>query len=73
MLLSHRRRQRGGPPLSRPRELGIALVEAAFVTPVFFMLVLGVVEIGLAMNDSLGLTHTVRAGTRVATPTPPAD
>src|SRR3954471_4646405 len=32
---------------------GIALVEAAFVTPVFFALVLGVAEIGLVMNNYL--------------------
>ena len=45
---------------------GIALVEAAFVTPVFFSLILGVAEIGLAMNDSLALNSAVRASARVA-------
>lgn len=42
------------------------MVEAAFVTPIFFTLVLGVAEIGLAMNDYLALTSAVRAGARVA-------
>ena len=44
---------------------GAAILEAAFVTPVFFILVLGLVEIGLAMNDNLALASTVRAGSRV--------
>lgn len=41
-------------------------MEAAFVTPVFFILVLGLVEIGMALNDNLALASTVRAGSRVA-------
>lgn len=45
---------------------GVVIVEAAFVTPVFFILVLGVIEVGLAMNDNLALASTVRAGSRVA-------
>lgn len=67
MQLAHRRR-RSGPFRGQPgdRSLGAVLVEAAFVTPVFFMLVLGLMEVGLAMNDKLALASTVRAGTRVA-------
>ena len=42
------------------------MVEAAFVTPVFFALVLGVAEIGLVMNDYLAQASAVRAGARVA-------
>ncbi len=42
------------------------MVEAAFITPVFLMLVFGIIEVGLAMNDNLALAHTVRAGSRVA-------
>lgn len=45
---------------------GVALVEAAFVTPVFFALIFGVVEIGLAMNDYLAVSNTVRSGARSA-------
>lgn len=66
MLLSHRQR-RG--PLHRAAtrfERGVTLIEAAFVTPIFFVLIFGVVEISLAMNDNLALAHTVRAGSRVA-------
>ena len=45
------------------------MVEAAFVTPIFFTLVLGVAEIGLAMNDYLALADSVRASARVASTT----
>lgn len=44
----------------------MAIVEAAFITPVFFALVLGVAEIGLVMNDYLAEASAVRAGARVA-------
>lgn len=36
------------------------------MTPVFFILVLGMAEIGLAMNDYLAVAASVRAGARVA-------
>ena len=39
----------------------MAIVEAAFVTPVFFILIFGILEVGLAMNDYLALSSTVRA------------
>lgn len=42
------------------------MVEAAFVTPIFFMLILAVAEIGLALNDYLALANAVRAGARTA-------
>lgn len=45
---------------------GAAAIEAAIVTPVFFILVMGIVEIGLAMNDYLALSSAVRAGSRTA-------
>lgn len=66
MQLAHRRRRAPfrGPADERSR--GAALIEAAFITPVFMMMVLGIMEVGLAMNDDLALAHTVRAGTRVA-------
>ena len=47
-------------------ERGVTVVEAAFITPVFFALVLGMIEIGLAMNDYLALANASRAGARVA-------
>lgn len=44
----------------------MALVEAAFVTPVFFMLIFGVIEGGLYMNDYLGVSSATRAAARAA-------
>lgn len=66
MLLRHRRPSPlPGAPRSW-RQRGATLIEAAFVTPVFFMLIFGIIEVGLAMNDNLALSHATRAGTRVA-------
>ena len=66
MLLAHRRRSRPFRAPTADRSRGAVLIEAAFVTPIFFMLVLGIGEASLAMNDKLALANTVRAGTRVA-------
>lgn len=44
----------------------MAILEAAFVTPVFFLLIFAILEVGLAMNDYLALSSTVRAGSRSA-------
>ena len=48
---------------------GVAVLEAAFVTPVFFTLILGVCEIGLCMNDYLAVSSAVRMGAREASTT----
>ncbi len=45
---------------------GVAIVEAAFITPVFFALILGLFEGGLYMKDYLALSNAVRAGARSA-------
>lgn len=45
---------------------GAAIIEAAFITPVFIALVLGIIEIGLAMNNYLAVSNTVRSGARSA-------
>ena len=45
---------------------GVAIVEAAFITPVFFALVLGIMEGGLYMKDYLAMSNAVRAGARSA-------
>ena len=66
MQLAHRRTPRPFRGPTRERSRGAVIVEAAFITPIFLMLVFGIVEVGLAMNDSLALAHSVRAGTRVA-------
>lgn len=68
MQLSHRRGPGSEPTtaVAAWKQRGVAVIEAAFVTPVFFMLVFGIVEIALAMNDNLALAHSTRAGSRVA-------
>jgi hypothetical protein len=66
MQLAHRRTARPFRGAARERSRGAVLVEATFITPIFLMLVFGIIEVGLAMNDSLALAHSVRAGTRVA-------
>lgn len=45
---------------------GVAIVEAAFITPVFFALVLSIFEAGLYMKDYLAVSNSVRAGARSA-------
>jgi hypothetical protein len=67
MQLAHHRRTGGAfRGDHRDRSRGAVLVEAVFVTPIFFMLVFGILEVSLAMNDNLALASSVRAGTRVA-------
>jgi hypothetical protein len=48
----------------------VAAVEAAIVIPVFIMLVIGVIEFGLAFKDQLAVTSAVRAGARIASAEP---
>lgn len=50
----------------RSGQRGMALVEAAFVTPVFLMLIMALAETGLFMRNYLGVANTVRAGARTA-------
>lgn len=50
-------------------ERGVAIVEAAFLSLAFFVLILGVFEIGLAMRDYLTVSSSVRAGARAASAT----
>lgn len=64
MLLAHHRPRRRVPSDDRSR--GAIMIEAAVVTPLFFILIFGVVEIGYAMNDNLAVAHATRAGSRVA-------
>jgi Flp pilus assembly protein TadG len=54
---------------SRPQTLdrdGTALVETALVLPIFFMVVLGIIEFGRAMMVAQLLNNGAREGTRVA-------
>lgn len=66
MQLAHHRRTGAFRGDARDRSRGAVLIEAAFITPVFFMLIFGIIEVGLAMNDKLALAHAVRAGSRFA-------
>jgi hypothetical protein len=49
---------------------GVSAVEAAIVVPVFLLLVVGLVEFGLAFKDQLAITSAVRAGARIASAEP---
>jgi hypothetical protein len=52
---------------SRKRgERGAVAVEAALVTPILFLFVLGIVEMSLLMRDTVATTSAVRVGGRVA-------
>ncbi len=46
-------------------ERGVALVEAAIITPLLLMLVFGIIEFGFLFKDSLTLANGSRAGARV--------
>lgn len=45
-------------------------VEAALVTPIFVLLVFGVIEFGMLFKDWLAVSSSVRAGTRMASAQP---
>jgi hypothetical protein len=51
-------------------ERGVAAVEAAIITPLFLLLVFGIIEFGLAFKDQLAVTSAVRAGARIASAEP---
>lgn len=51
---------------SRAGEKGAALVEAAFMTPVFMLLLFGVLEFGLVFRDYLTVANASRDGARAA-------
>ncbi len=50
----------------RAARRGVATVEFALVAPVFFMIVIGVIEVGRAVNVQQLLTNASREGARVA-------
>ena len=53
-------------PAGNRRERGAALVEAAFVTPVFFALIFGILEVGLLFRNSLTTNNAAVQGARAA-------
>ncbi|MGF1598103.1 MAG: TadE/TadG family type IV pilus assembly protein [Acidimicrobiales bacterium] len=50
----------------RRHERGAALIEAAFVTPVFFLLLFGIFEFGLLFRNSLTTNNAAQQGARAA-------
>lgn len=66
---------RSQPPMPvrrrRPprRHRGVAAVEFAFVAPIFFLMVLGIIEIGRAMMVQQVLINASRVGARMASTT----
>jgi TadE-like protein len=50
----------------RRGERGAVAVEAALVTPILFLFVLGIIEMSLLMRDTVATTSAVRVGGRVA-------
>lgn len=52
--------------VERGHERGAALVEAAFITPIFFALIFGIFEIGLLFRNSLTTSNSTQQGVRAA-------
>ncbi len=59
-------RRRINPGECKARRSGVALVEMAVVLPIFFMVVLGIVEFGRAMMVGQMVTNAAREATRLA-------
>lgn len=49
---------------------GVAAVEAAIITPIFLLLVVGILEFGLVFKDQLAVTSAARSGARIASAEP---
>jgi Flp pilus assembly protein TadG len=50
----------------RDKERGSSLVEAAVVLPVLLLVIIGIMELGLAFKDFLTVSYTSREGARIA-------
>ena len=48
------------------RQRGQAIVEFALVLPLLLVLVMGIIDFGLVIQQYLGLEHSARAGARLA-------
>ncbi len=53
-------------PTSRPDERGAVAVELALLLPLLITLLVGIIQMGLAFNAKLTLTHAAREGVRAA-------
>jgi Flp pilus assembly protein TadG len=51
-------------------EKGVVAIEAAILTPLFILLIFGIIEFGMLFKDWLAVTSSVRAGTRMASAEP---
>ncbi len=51
---------------NRGNERGASLVEMAIVMPVLLMIMIGIMELGVAFKDMLGASQAVREGVRIA-------
>lgn len=58
----HRRQRRG----SKQERRGVAAVELAVVSPIFFMLIFAMIEFGCAMLAQQAITNAAREGARAA-------
>ena len=65
-LLSPFARSRTRPCGSRLARRGVATVEFALLAPIFFMIIIGLIEIGRAIMVQEALTNASREGARVA-------
>ena len=54
----------------RADDRGVTAVEAALITPIFMLVVIGIIEYGLVFKDQLAVTSAVRAGARMASAEP---
>ena len=54
----------------RRSQQGAVAVEAAIITPLFILLVFGIIEFGMVFKDFLAVTSSVRAGARMASAEP---
>lgn len=59
------RRRLGGRTAQRSVSRGQTLIEFAFILPVFLLLLLGMLELGLAFTHNLTLEYATREGARV--------
>ena len=65
MQAARGRRRREARGRSR-RDGGAALVEFALIAPVLFLVLFGIIEFGIALNDYQSIRHGVRDGARQA-------
>ncbi len=73
MAESSRRRLQPRSPgrlTKRRSQRGAVAVEAALITPLFVLLVFGIIEFGLMFKDYLAVVSSVRAGARIASAEP---